>query len=238
MARIPIQIGPRLFSTKKEAKEFSRQIMARYSEGEQIVGEDDLFLRDLVSIHPEAATKIGCGIAHFTTQTDPVWRNSRHFVIVRTDGSDTDVSFHICIDGSNERRDVFHALRHAVAEQVIAFQRTAFADEHLPICPYTGEMLSLADAHVDHTPPETFFALATRWIEESGLTLLGIPLVENADNQWVRAMKDRDQEESWSAFHLANAKLRIISRPANLSHVKREYRVYAGSSDNSEHRDV
>jgi len=74
MARIPIQIGARLFDSKSGAKDFSRDIIRRYAEGETIVGEDDLFLRDLVAIHPEAAQKIGCGISHFTTQLDPEWR--------------------------------------------------------------------------------------------------------------------------------------------------------------------
>jgi|GEM_PF-1461962 len=136
MAKIPIQIGAQNFATKTDAKSHARAIMARHAEAETIGGADDLFLRDLVAIHPEAARKIGSGISHFTTKLDPVWRKNRHFVIVRTDGTDTDVSFHICIDGSNDRRDVFHALRHAVAEQVISFQRVAFAGDILPICPY------------------------------------------------------------------------------------------------------
>ena len=90
MARIPIQIGAQFFATKTEAKAFARGIMARYSEGETITGFDDLFLRDLIAIHPEAARKIGSGISHFTSRLDPVWRTSRHFVIVRADSTDTD----------------------------------------------------------------------------------------------------------------------------------------------------
>lgn len=224
MAKIPIQIGSQIFATKTEAKNYARAIMARYAEAETIIGADDLFLRDLVAIHPEATRKIGSGISHFTTQLDPVWRKSRHFVIVRTDGTNTDVSFHICIDGSNDRRDVFHALRHAVAEQVISFQRAAFAGDILPVCPYTNEVLSFSDAHVDHTPPDTFFALATRWMQQSSIEFQDVPLVENADNQWARAMRDGTQEASWRAFHLSSARLRIISRIANLSHAKREQR--------------
>lgn len=222
MPRSPIQIGPRLFATKTEAKNFSRDIIARHAEGEIIFGTDDLFLRDLVAIHPEAARKAGCGIAHFSTALDPVWRNSRHFVIVRTDGSETDVSFHICIDGSNDRRDVFHAFRHAVAPQVVDFQRRALGSDQQPICPYMGVPLTVANAHVDHAPPETFFALANRWMVENSLTVMDVPLVDNADNQWVRRMLDPKQEESWTNYHRAHARLRIISRPANLSHVKRE----------------
>lgn len=222
MAKIPIQIGAQTFPTKSEAKNHARAIMARYEEAEIVIGADDLFLRDLVAIHPEAERKIGSGISHFTTKLDPVWRKNRHFVIVRTDGTDTDVSFHICIDGSNERRDVFHALRHAVAEQVISFQRAAFSDDILPICPFTNEILSFSDAHVDHIPPDTFFALATRWMQQNGIEYQDVPLVDNADNQWIRVMRDRTQEDSWCAFHQNSARLRIISRIANLSHAKRE----------------
>jgi hypothetical protein len=225
MAKIPIQIGARFFKTKTEAKNFARSIMARWADGEIISGLDDLFLRDLVALHHEAAAKIGCGIEHFTIQRDPVWGNTRHFLIIRTDGSFTDVSFHTCIDGSNERRDVFHALRHAVSEQVIEFQQAAFSGDILPICPYTQEILVMSDAHVDHMPPNTFFALATRWMEQNGLSTSDIPLVENADNQWVRAMRRAEQAESWRAFHQKYARLRIISRPANLSRVKYEHRI-------------
>lgn len=221
MPKIPIQIGARHFTTKTEAKSHARDIMARYQEGQRITGLDDLFLRDLVAIHPEAVRKIGGGIDHFTTQLDPVWRNSRHFVIVRSDGSSTDVSFHICIDGSNDRRDVFHGLRHAVADQVIAFQRLALGGDLMPICPFTAEVLTIANAHVDHEPPDTFLALATRWMHSAGLKVEDIPLVDNADNQWVRTMRDANQIASWAGFHRENARLRIISRPANLSHVKK-----------------
>lgn len=222
MAKIPIQIGARLFKTKTEAKNFARQIIARYADGETITGLDDLFLRDLVVLHHEAATKTGSGIASFTVERDPVWHNTRHFVIVRTDGTSTDVSFHICIDGTNDRRDVFHALRHAVSDQVISFQQAAFSGDIVPICPYTQDILTVADAHVDHAPPNTFFALTTAWMRQNDLSFSDIPLVDNADNQWVRAMRDPEQEVSWCAFHQGNAHLRIISRPANLSHAKRE----------------
>jgi hypothetical protein len=83
-------------------------------------------------------------------------------------------------------------------------------------------LLTKENVHVDHAPPDTFFALATRWMNENGLTISGIPLVDNADNQWVRAMRDAAQSASWGDFHRSNAKLRVISRPANLSHKIRD----------------
>jgi hypothetical protein len=221
MPRVPIQIGSRLFSSKSEAKSFAREILNRSGDGEIISGPDDVFLRDLIAIHHDAATKIGCGIAHFTVRPDPNWGTTRHFVITRTDGSDTDFSFHVCIDGSNQRRDVFHAFRHAVAPQILEFQQGAFTGDLLPICCYTQAILTPADAHVDHAPPDTFLTLAMKWMAQEELLISDVPLVDNADNQWVREMRDPRQQASWQAFHRQHAKLRIISREGNLSHAKR-----------------
>lgn len=225
MARSPLQISARSFASRTEAKDFARSIMARYRVGEIITAFDDLFLRDLVAIHPKAHQKIGCGIAHFTTQIDSVWRKTRHFVLVRSDGTETDFSFHTCIDGSNDRRDIFRALRHAIADQVISFQRAAFTGETSPICPYTHAALTVEDAHVDHAPPDTFYTLATRWMQQCNLSVFDIRIADSIDNQCVRPMQDPIQKASWVDFHHAAARLRIISRPANLSHAKRECRI-------------
>ena len=86
------------FPTKRAAKDFFREIRDRYKDGERIAREDDGYLRDLVAVHPEAGLKIGCGISHFTVETDSEFGTTRHFVIHRTDGSSTDVSFLSSID--------------------------------------------------------------------------------------------------------------------------------------------
>jgi hypothetical protein len=218
---IPIQIGANTFKSKSDAKNHARAIMERYSVNQIITGTDDIFLRDLIAIHPEADQKIGCGIAHFTSQIDPVWKTTRHFLIVRTDGSSTDFSFHTCIDGNNHRKDVLHALRHAIAEQVVYFARCAFICNPHPSCPYTGEILSPANCHVDHSPPETFLNLVSCWMKQERLGYSDLQLVDNDDNQWVRVLRDDTLSSSWQRFHITNANLRIISPVANLSHVKR-----------------
>lgn len=219
---IPIQIGANSFKSKADAKNHARAIMARHAVGEPITGVDELFLRDLITCHPEAIQKTGCGISYFTSQIDPVWKTTRCFVIVRNDGSTTDFSFHTCIDGNDHRKDVLHALRHAVADQIITFQRCAFACGVPIVCPYTGERLSASACHVDHVPPDTFLQLVGRWMAQESLQYPDLKLVDNADNQWVRILKDDSLSSSWQRFHICNANLRIISPVANLSHVKRE----------------
>lgn len=219
---IPLQIGPITFKSKSDAKNHCRAIMDRYPVQQIITGIDDVFLRDLIAIHPEADQKIGVGISHFTTQIDPVWKTTRHFLIVRLDGSSTDFSFHTCIDGNNHRKDVLHALRHAIADQVVNFQRCSFALQHQMSCPYTGETLTSSHCHVDHTPPDTFLILVSRWMKQEDIEYEQIELVDNADNQWVRVLRDDQISSSWQSFHISNANLRIISPVANLSHVKRQ----------------
>lgn len=220
--KIPIQIGPHTFNSKADAKKHTRAIMARYEDHQPINGTDYIFLHDLVAVHPEANQKIGCGISYFTIQVDPIWKTTRHFVIVRTDGSSTDVSFHTCIDGTNHRKDVLHALRHAIADQIVVFQRGMFSLGIQICCPYTGEQLSPSYCHVDHTPPDTFMRLVTCWMSQTGVEHSDLKLVDNADNQWVRVLKDDRISSSWQSFHNKNCNLRIISPIANLSHVKRE----------------
>lgn len=90
------------FRTKGQAKQFCRDIVARYRDGQTITEADHEFLAELLKLHHEAPAKVGYGVSHFTVATDPIWMKTRHFVIVRTDGSSTDFSYHTCIDGATE----------------------------------------------------------------------------------------------------------------------------------------
>ena len=219
--RTCIQIGCLTFKSKKEAKDYIRPIFNKYKDGQRIAGEEDSFLRDLISLHPESVTKIGSGISHFTIQPDQEWGTTRHFVLVRLDGQSTDFSFHTCIDGSNKRQDVYSALRHAVSEQVIAFKRSAFAGDILPLCSYHNCSLTELEAHVDHVSPNTFLILANNWMAINSLSIEDVELVDNADNQWIRELRDKEQARSWQEYHIKNATLRIISKLANLSDSKK-----------------
>lgn len=222
----PIKIGPHEFTSKNAAKQHARGIMKKHVELGVMLPGDEMFLRDLVALHPEAEQKIGCGISGFTTQVDPIWRTTRHFAIIRTDGSTTDFSFHTCIDGANHRKDVLQALRHAVSDQVVTFQNCCFSLDEPLLCPFTGYELSPFDCHVDHTPPDTFLNLVQRWMKQDGIEhWADIELVDNADNQWVRELKNEALSSSWQRFHISNCNLRLVSPIANLSHVKRGARA-------------
>lgn len=216
----PVEIGLLSFKSKKEAKAYVRLLFPKYENGERIIGIDDALLRDLILLHPESETKVGVGISHFTIERDQEWGTTRHFVIVREDGSSTDFSFHTCIDGTNHRQDRFSAMRNAVAQQMIDFKVFQFSSDLLPVCFYLKCALTESEAHVDHEAPQTFHFLANTWLQANGLKIEGLELVDNADNQWIRKLRHEDQIRSWQKFHHVHARLRIISKRANLSDAK------------------
>lgn len=210
-------IGDKSFKSKADAKNYIRGIIGKYRNDEPVsLADDDRFLRDLIAGHPHADEKIGCGIERFTVRADVVWRSSRHFVIIRTDGTETDFSFHTCLDGESIQATVRGAMRHAVRGQVLAFKHEVISGP-CPSCPISGVALTADNSHVDHEYPATFSALADQWRTEQMLEWKMIVIGPSKDNQLVREMADPGQIESWKGFHRDNARLRLLSAAANLA---------------------
>jgi hypothetical protein len=208
------------FPTKKLAKEFFREIRDRYADGCRIGDEDDRYLRDMVAIHPEAETKIGCGISHFTVETEVLFGRTRHFMIHRIDGSSTDVSFLSAIDGRNERRDRLEALRRGIENQIVLFKQSALFAAGPKICPLRGVPITEDAYHVDHTPPRTFIRLVDEWLAQEFLRIEDVEITPPSDNQIVTEMTADDQKRSWQDYHRENASLRLLSPLGNLSDAK------------------
>lgn len=217
----PVQIGAILYPTKKAAKDTYRSIRDGYEDGARLNEFDHQLLLDLIMIHPEAEQKMGCGISHFTVETDQEFRTTRHFMIHRTDESPTDVSFNSAIDGRNPRKDRLEALRRAIAQQITDFKDTAFASEGSYHCPLSGQTITQDEYHVDHVAPKTFHNLVTNWLAESDIILDAIEITPPQDNQYVCEMTDEAQRGEWSCYHREHAELRLLSPRANLSDARR-----------------
>lgn len=215
----PVIVGAQAFPSKKDAMEFFRGIRDRYPDGVQISDEDSRYLSDLVSIHSEAKTKIGCGISHFTVTTDNRF-GTRHFMIYRPDGSYTDVSFLSAINDRNHRRDRLEALRHAIACQILNFKSQCFRTRPVHTCPLRHVPVTENSYHVDHTPPSTFLKLVNDWLTEQKIKIDEIQIPPPADNQIVTEMTNVIQRDSWQAYHAENANLRLVSPLGNLSDAK------------------
>lgn len=218
--RKPVILASLTFTSKNSAREFFRNIRDRYQDGQIINDEDRDYLLDLVAIHSEADAKIGCGISHFTVDTNTEF-GTRHFVIHRTNGTNTDVSFPSAIDGPNSRRDRFEALRRAVEDQILDFRSEAFRSSSIQTCPLRGISISAKSSHIDHIWPNTFLKLVGNWLNTQNIKLENIHITLPADNQTVTRMTDDAQLSSWQAFHAEHSELRAVSQIGNLSDAKR-----------------
>jgi hypothetical protein len=219
--KCPTTIGEYAFRTKLEAKAAVREVLNKYQMGHTLTGDEDMFIRDLIALHPATEDKIGSGIDNIEIRLDPDYGTTRCFHIIRTDGSSTDVSYLRCIDGENRRQLLRPALRNAILSQVINFKQDQFG-RGAQRCPYTNELLSFENCHVDHLPPMTFETLVTEWLRLNGLTEAEIQITEREDNNSTRFMTNENQIASWAAYHQKFGRLRILSRRGNLSDSKIE----------------
>jgi hypothetical protein len=218
---VPMVVGDVEFGTKQAAKQFIRAVMQRHEVGERITGEDEGFLLDLIALHPAAIEKIGCGIEHIEKRIDQEYGTTECLYIVRKDGTCTDISYLKCIDGENHRSMVHSALRTAILPQIHEFKEGAFRQGSVR-CPYTDQLVTPDNCHVDHVPPMTFHTIVALWLKQQGIAADVVSISERADNQFTRVMTDPQQIESWRAFHGSSVKLRILSKRGNLSNSKIE----------------
>jgi hypothetical protein len=211
------------FRTNEAITNHARSIKSKYKDGEKILGQDDLFLREFIKLHPRASEKIGCGIAYFTTQPDEHWRNSRQFVLVRIDGEHAIFS-HNRIRTTQEsgeerqRRRALEAMREAIVPQIIEFKNDNFLPGRTR-CPLTNEIIE--EPHVDHKKPQTFLALVAEWLDINGLRFEDVRVSSDTDHRTFETMADNDQLASWQRYHSIHARLRILSKQANLSLARR-----------------
>lgn len=213
------------FHTLQSIVEHARQIKDKYRNEETVIGEDDLFLREFLSLHPNSSEKIGPGISSFTVQLDDHWKNSRQFVVVRTDGTRAIFSHNRLrmvpeTEEEKARRRCLAAMRQAIVFQIVEFKNKNFR-AGVTTCPYTGEILASDQVHVDHEYPQTFLALVLQWLEIKNLKFSEIQITSDSNWRTFKEMTDPRQKNSWYLFHSVYANLRLISKRANLSQARR-----------------
>jgi hypothetical protein len=215
-----IVIGSLEFATVGEAKEYVRELVARYSDRDTANEADSAFLSDLLELHPRCAEKMGSGVRSYKFDRNPEYTNTRTIFVLRTDGSQTDFSWQTCIDGETPERLKRAALRNAIADQIAAFKREAFSRPPV-ICSETGEELSWRYCHVDHVAPNTFDSLVDQWLLSENMVLDSVQISPSRDISFTRSLTNNAQRESWRGFHDRGKKLRLLSPHANLSIAKK-----------------
>ena len=204
------------FSTKKEMLDFFRAMINRHRDGETIPAPDADALHWLISLHPEAKHKIGNGIARFFIQPNPPF-GTRGFQLERLDGSITDFSFLVCVNGQpSDIAEVNRAMRSEVGLDISLAKREYFEqhandDGKIP-CAETGKLISFEEAHADHLAP-LYFSVLVRcfWATE--------PVPPRADmvnpTSEGRRLTDRELARRWVAFHHRVAEIRLVDGRVN-----------------------
>lgn len=209
------------FPTKKALQERIKSILHSYRVGETLNVLDFAFMSEVLKNHPHYDQKLGVGIVSIGVQKNAIW-GQKEFYLTRADGSSTDFSYTECLSPRDRMADFRAAAREAVSPFVIDFKQRYLMETVDPVCPYTGEALTFDNAHVDHQPPNTFDTLLQQFISLHGIDIhavaIGGHMQDNVTNMWF---EDMEVAGDWVVFHNANANLRVISKTANLSHVKR-----------------
>lgn len=215
---IPVQLGSTLFKSKKAAIAALRAIRDAHKDRQLIVDEDALdVLMGVVAAHPQAAEKIGAGIAGFYVAQAPEY-STRCFYLKRVDGSHTDFSWNEAVTPTTPPKRLHSACRNAIADQKLEFRDAEWRQDDLAprICAITGKSFTREEAHVDHCPPKTHAKLVEQWLSHTSLAVADILIDHIGDLRATDHLADKDQRVAWKRFHLKHAELRIVSASGNL----------------------
>jgi hypothetical protein len=207
-------LGTETFVTKSAADKRIAGVLAKYAPGAVLDDADEAFVRAVLANHQSAAEKIGVGVDHLEVMRSDF--GNRCFCIVRVDGSRIDFSYKSCLTPRSALDDFKKACRTSVVDSVLAFKSMAFALSGSLTCPITGEVVTWDTCHVDHAEPWTFDAILAAFIAEYGSTAS----VDAAGGTTTRFLNEPDAL-MFRAYHDARASLRVVSRTANLSTLRK-----------------
>lgn len=203
------------FATKKAVTERVRGILNGGDIG-RVGAADERFLKSFFSLHPNPDKR--------TDQIIEVWirknpgGSGNGFVIVRHDGSYTDISYQKPLREltglDSHRSDVLLAMREAVDPQIVEFRLSH------------GLLVVGDDMVVDHEYPRTFDALVKSFLYERGVKFSDVHLY-SSDGVLGRELSP-GFKESWQEFHRENAVLRLAERGDNSKWGNRDPKMYEG----------
>lgn len=215
------------FETKTALMTKIRKILNAYDLYESIDHLDFQFMLEILKLHYRASEKIGVGVTSIRIEPDGLHGTTRCFVLLRADGKSTDFSYKKCLDGRKSELSLFkEAARNAIAEQIINFKNRAFEEcgaGGAILCPIKQILVTKSESHVDHEPPLTFDAIVSSFISENGIDVKKVNYVGYGDHCYTKKFSDSTLTEKFSQYHKNRAKLRITSKPGNLSQKKKSF---------------
>ncbi len=216
----------------------AQEILRETPPGAGLTGDALTFMFNLLLRHPNAAGKIGYGVARITVEQNPRFPSGKMFVVYRMDGTRDDFSYRKCFSGEiGVQQQLLTALRLEVHDQIEQSRRRALG-EGARFCPHTREPLPGNDPHVHHAfAPFVSIALRFMFLEGGCDRLRLAP-----DPGGGSRLADRDQTQRWCAYHARAARLRLVSQRANTGLLRRQpeldsqiaFCTYCGDTEHDE----
>ena len=91
----PITLGSLHFKKKGDAAAYLRAMLRKYDVGDKVSAEDAQVLHAALARHPDAASKVGCGVTHFSVRSADF--GSKCFWVNRTNGTTEKFSYKVCV---------------------------------------------------------------------------------------------------------------------------------------------
>ncbi|KAG0474855.1 hypothetical protein HPP92_014541 [Vanilla planifolia] len=77
-----------------------REILLKYPINRNVTAADRKILMSALAFHPSSNAKIGTGVQDFKVGYSSGHHGSKCFIVVRTDGTSEDFSYHKCVAGA------------------------------------------------------------------------------------------------------------------------------------------
>ncbi|MBE0471230.1 MAG: DUF3223 domain-containing protein [Methyloprofundus sp.] len=236
MSRFSITVGNRIFSSKKAALAFYKQIIDRYNFGEKLSDEDAISLIALGFKEdgtPEEVAELAEEmVADFHKNNDdeippnkllgvmvdrhPDFRTTKCFYFFGDiDGeSRKDIfSYRMAINGlPTDMQSFSRACRFTVHDRIRKFKIEQFKSRPVQ-CALTGDVVEWEECQVDHKAPLTFSVIVKSFIVANELD---ISKIEYEYKNSRENFADNSIAEKFYDFHKKMAVLRIVSSEENL----------------------
>ena len=175
-------------------------------------------LKYIFPYHPEWKEKEGVGIDHIEVRPDGY--GHKCFYLIRKDSTVTDISYLTSITPPSKKEQVRAARKTAIRPIIKEIKNSV----KLPYrCPITGDIItSMEYIQIDHYDME-FNDVFELWIKDKDLDWLYEDVIKsNVDGSTITSFKDESIIKDFIEFHNNHTHLRVVSKKANLSVLKRK----------------
>lgn len=207
----PVNLPSIHFLTQTKAKDYFKNMLNRYFDGQQIKQDDHILLYELLLMHPDAIDKIGNGVKRFFRAKSPDHPTSC-FHLEREDGSKTDFSYIECISSAKPSLEqyFYRACRQSITE-LLTVEKNSLFDQGNVRCCKTNESVTKENSEYRHTRPK-FLEIVRDFKVEINIPISKDMFFEDSDLQYSTRFADKRIELQFIEFHQKVANLDIFKK--------------------------